>query len=161
VEVAEAYVDGRATRMQLEAADAEAVMAWLGRDGKPPIWPTADVSEPDAWQELVNLIHAGVLSIDRRPLLLADIFGNVFSPVVIDPVWLSSTVVKLAEAAYEERELPSGLLDGARLALLADALEEHGCSEAAVLEHLRGPGPHTRGCWALDVFIAAAPRNFV
>jgi hypothetical protein len=36
-----------------------------------------------------------------------------------------------------------------RLAVLSDALEEAGAA-AEILDHLRSPGPHTRGCWALD-----------
>ncbi len=34
-----------------------------------------------------------------------------------------------------------------RIAVLADALEEAGCTDPAILSHLRGPGPHVRGCW--------------
>jgi hypothetical protein len=37
--------------------------------------------------------------------------------------------------------------------VLADALEEAGCDERAVLDHCRGPGPHVRGCWALDLVL--------
>ena len=40
------------------------------------------------------------------------------------------------------------------LPILADALEEAGCTDAAILGHLRGPGPHMRGCWALDLILA-------
>lgn len=46
-----------------------------------------------------------------------------------------------------------GTLDPARLAVLSDALEEAGCAEAALLTHLRSPGPHVRGCWALDLVL--------
>jgi hypothetical protein len=59
----------------------------------------------------------------------------------------------LAEAAYAERTLPPGTLDPARLALLADALEDAGCTDGELLGHLRGPGPHVRGCWALDLVL--------
>jgi hypothetical protein len=59
-------------------------------------------------------------------------------------------VLNLARSAYEERTLPAGALDAGRLAVLADALEEAGCDDAEVLAHLRGPGPHVRGCFALD-----------
>jgi hypothetical protein len=38
-----------------------------------------------------------------------------------------------------------------RLPILADALEDAGCTDAELLGHLRGPGPHVRGCWALDL----------
>lgn len=58
---------------------------------------------------------------------------------------------KFHEQLAEARKQPSGLLDPVRLAVLADALEDAGCTDAGVLDHLRGPGPHVRGCWALDL----------
>jgi hypothetical protein len=58
--------------------------------------------------------------------------------------------VQLAQVAYDERNLPSWELDPARL---ADALEEAGCADADILSHLRGPGPHVRGCWAVDLLL--------
>lgn len=85
--------------------------------------------------------------------LLRCVFGNPFRPPGFDPSWLSIPVVGLAKAAYHERELPSGILDVARLGVLADALEEVGCNNADILAHLRGPGPHVRGCWALDLIL--------
>jgi hypothetical protein len=62
-------------------------------------------------------------------------------------------VVALAQATYEERELPAGTLDLTRLAVLADALEEAGCDQPELLQHPRGPGPHVRGCWAVDLLL--------
>jgi hypothetical protein len=88
--------------------------------------------------------------------LLRDFFGNPFRPVAVDPAWLAwhgGAAVKLAQAVYEERELPGGHLDAARLAVLADMLEEAGCSEQTLLAHLRGRGPHVRGCWAVDLLL--------
>jgi hypothetical protein len=82
------------------------------------------------------------------------VIGNAFRRAAVDPGWLAwqgGTVARLAEAAYDERQLPSGHLDPARLAVLADALEEAGCTDPDLLGHLRGPGPHVRGCWALDL----------
>src|SRR5262249_14683122 len=38
--------------------------------------------------------------------------------------------------------------------VLADALEAAGCSNQDILEHCRGPGPHVRGCWVLDMLLA-------
>ena len=64
------------------------------------------------------------------------------------------SVMALAHAAYDERLLSSGHLAPARLAVLADLLEEAGCSDQAVLEHLRHPGPHVRGCWPVDLLLA-------
>jgi hypothetical protein len=56
-------------------------------------------------------------------------------------------------AAYEGRVSPAGGLDADRLAVLADALEDAGCADPDLLAHLRGPGPHVRGCWALDLVL--------
>jgi hypothetical protein len=91
-----------------------------------------------------------------RSDLLRCIVGNPFRRVVLNPVWLTPTVRGLADVAYNERRLPSGELEGDRLAVLADALEEAGCTEAALLAHLRGPGPHVRGCFALDLILGKA-----
>jgi hypothetical protein len=62
-------------------------------------------------------------------------------------------VTSLATAAYDERILPSGELDPARLAVLSDALEEAGCDDPDILNHLRSSGPHVRGCWAVDLIL--------
>jgi hypothetical protein len=55
--------------------------------------------------------------------MLHDIFGNPYRPIDIPSVWLTPIVLSLAQAAYEERNLPTGKLDNARLAILADALD--------------------------------------
>jgi hypothetical protein len=88
--------------------------------------------------------------------LVRDIFGNPFRTTRIAPGWLTwrrRAIPKLAQAAYDERKLPGGELDPKRLAALADALEEAGCADADILGHLRGPGPHVRGCWVLDLLL--------
>jgi hypothetical protein len=36
---------------------------------------------------------------------------------------------------------------------LTDALEEAGCTTQELLDHLRSPGPHVRGCFALDLVL--------
>jgi hypothetical protein len=38
--------------------------------------------------------------------------------------------------------------------ILADALEEAGCTDQLILDHLRSPGPHVRGCWPVDLILA-------
>jgi len=85
--------------------------------------------------------------------VLRDIFGNPFRTVSLATACLTPIVISLATAAYEERLLPSGELDTTRLAILADALEEAGCDNADILAHLRGPGPHVRGCCVLDLLL--------
>ncbi len=92
-----------------------------------------------------------------RTDLLRCIFGNPFRAIVpVDPAWLAwqgGTVPQLARAAYDERRLPEGTLDPGRLAVLADALEDAGCADAALLGHCRSGGEHVRGCWALDLVL--------
>jgi hypothetical protein len=85
--------------------------------------------------------------------LLRDVVGNPFRPVSINITWLTPTVINLATVAYDNRILPGGTLEPARLAVLADALQEAGCSNSAILDHLRGPGPHVRGCWVVDLIL--------
>jgi hypothetical protein len=93
-----------------------------------------------------------------RPLcsLLREVFGNPFRPVTLSPSWLTwqaGAVVRLALAAYDNRILPSGLLDNVRLRVLADALEEAGCAEPVILGHLRSGGEHVRGCHVVDAVL--------
>ncbi len=83
--------------------------------------------------------------------LLRCLFGNPFRPVSVDPAWLTSSVLAVAQAAYDQRDLPAGNLDPIQLNILADALEDAGCTDSLLLGHLRGHGPHALGCWALDL----------
>jgi hypothetical protein len=89
--------------------------------------------------------------------LLRCITGNPFRPVPTIArlllTWSDGLVPKLARAACEARRLPAGTLDNSCLAVLADALEEAGCDQPDVLAHLRSPGPHVRGCWAVDLLL--------
>jgi hypothetical protein len=85
---------------------------------------------------------------------LRDIVGNPYRPVVLSPAlltWHDGTIPKLAQAVYDNRDLPSGHLDNTRLGILADALEDAGCSDQIFLDHCRGEGPHVRGCWVVDL----------
>jgi hypothetical protein len=89
--------------------------------------------------------------------ILREIAFDPFRPApAVHPAWLAwrdGAVPQLAQAAYDERRLPDGILDPARLAMLADALEDAGCTDADLLGHLRSPGPHVRGCWAVDLVL--------
>jgi hypothetical protein len=88
--------------------------------------------------------------------VLREVVGNPFRPVTVSPAWLSwndAAVVRLARAAYEAPVLPAGKLDNARLAVLADALEEAGCGDEQLLRHLRSGGEHFRGCFVVDALL--------
>jgi hypothetical protein len=77
---------------------------------------------------------------------LRDIFGNPFCPVSVKPSWLTSDVVSLAKAIYDERAFD-------RMPIIGDALEEAGCDNADMLNHCRQPGVHVRGCWVVDLVL--------
>ena len=81
--------------------------------------------------------------------LLRDIFGNPFRPAAFDPAWRTPTAVALASGMYESRAFD-------RLPILADALQDAGCDSDEVLDHCRGPGPHVRGCWVVDLVLGRA-----
>lgn len=85
------------------------------------------------------------LALQNRARLLRDIF-NPFRPVVFAPQWRTSTVEVIAAGAYESQDFSA-------LPVLADALEEAGCSEALILEHCRCGNPHVRGCWVVDLML--------
>ena len=133
VEVGERYADGLVTREDFRRAGSPAFLV-----------------------QFVPVLLAGHHRAHHPEYaqLLRDVVGNPFRPVVLSPAWLTwsdGIVVRLARSAYDERKLPEGTLDNGRLAILADALEEAGCSDADILGHLRGPGPHVRGCWPVDL----------
>ena len=110
-----------------------------------------------AWASVIPL-QAGEVPQERlRPVCLAegavqcailrDIFDNPPRPVAVAPAWLAwngGTVPRLAHAIYEEQAFE-------RLPVLADALEEAGCTDPDLLGHCRQPGEHVRGCWGLDL----------
>jgi hypothetical protein len=99
-----------------------------------------------------NRIKAGaVIGAEWRQQcqFLHDIFDNPFRPVTIDPRWLAwndETIPRLARAIYDERAFD-------QLPILADALEDAGCTDAELLTHCRELSEHVPGCWVVDAFL--------
>jgi hypothetical protein len=174
--VAERYADGWVTKQDLTAARQAATAAWepSWRAKRAVWWTTYGRAAAAARGVLGQPVpppwrHDGLRAPRERPAPLAraalaplcavvrDLFGPpVFREVHIEPAWLAwkgGATVRLARAIYDERELPPGHLDAARLAVLADMLEEAGCCDGQLLLHLRGPGPHVRGCFAVDAIL--------
>jgi hypothetical protein len=83
--------------------------------------------------------------------LIREIFGNPVRPPLMEAVWRTRNVLALAVAADRERIMPDGTLERDNLAILGDALEDAGCTDADILAHCRGPGPHAVGCWVVDL----------
>jgi hypothetical protein len=83
----------------------------------------------------------------QQPGLIRDIFGLLpFRTVTLAPAWRTATVTSLAQAIYDERAFD-------RLLILADALEDAGCTHADILGHCRAGGAHVRGCWVVDLIL--------
>ena len=79
---------------------------------------------------------------------IRDIFGaRAFRSTTADPAWLTFDVRAIARGIYESPRL----LHDARYQ--PDALQDAGCDSADVLDHCRGPGPHVRGCWVVDLIL--------
>jgi hypothetical protein len=85
----------------------------------------------------------------KQAALLRDIFGDPYNPVTFDTSWRTEAVIDLARGVYESR-------DFAPMPVLADALEDAGCADPDILAHCRGPGPHVRGCWVVDLVLGKA-----
>lgn len=148
VECWERYVDGLISRAELDASYRRATGGYSG---------APDPENHDyAWADALSVAdHAGdqEAELSAQTDLLREVFGNPFRPIRPDARWLTPTVRQLAQAAYDERSLPGGVLDPVRFTILADALEDAGCADADLLNHLRGPGPHVRGCEVLDLLL--------
>jgi hypothetical protein len=81
--------------------------------------------------------------------LVREMFGNPHRPAVLDPAWLTwngGTVHRIAQAIYNERAFD-------RMPILADALEDAGCTDQSILDHCRHAGEHVRGCWVVDLLL--------
>ncbi len=105
-------------------------------------WAAA-VSVPAAWEGEQAAESA------RQAALLREVLGNPFHKTLVDPAWLAwqgGTVSRLARAIGDERRY-------ADLPILADALEDAGCCDEALLGHFRSRGEHVLGCWGLDAVL--------
>jgi hypothetical protein len=145
---------------------APAAPRWERRAASAVYWATARTAWEAAWNASEVAVSVpvwragGYVSRDVPAVVppelraqadvLRDLFGNPFRPLPsVGEFRHSATVLGLAQAIYEDARF-------ADMPVLADALEEAGCIGAEILGHLRGPGPHARGCWVLDLLLAKA-----
>jgi hypothetical protein len=144
VESAERYADGQIRFEEMTAAASE---AWHELAQKACLSEAGRAASTAAF-------YAGGWAMPapervKQAAVLRDIVGNPFHPIALATAWKQwqgGLVVALAQSIYEERAFD-------HLPILADALEEAGCDNPEILGHLRGPGPHTRGCWAVDIIL--------
>jgi hypothetical protein len=126
-----------------------------------PEGPAAELTLPwqaaawaRCWDHDRNITHYHQ-ELKAQADLLRDLLGDPYQAVIVDPGWLAwndHTVVRLAQAIYRERQFEG-------LPVLADALQEAGCDNAAILGHCRGVGAHARGCWVLELLLGKATRE--
>jgi hypothetical protein len=168
VEVAERFAEGTASEQEL--AEAEKVVN--------DVWKTyaeghGTDAERDACDAALSAVYytdgalgAAVCSSDCAALassydgqaaaqpecqcrLLRDIFGNPFRPVSISSAclfWHDGLLVSMAQKMYDSRDFSD-------MPILADALEEAGCTNPDILAHCRGSETHVRGCWIVDLLL--------
>jgi hypothetical protein len=163
VAVAEQFADGAGSGYELRQARKAARFAEGATISAPreAAGQAADFTcVEDAWNAAYGALHhagkaqAGGESWPHSPpagaaRLARDLFAPPRQRARVRPewlVWADGLPVKLAEGAYADRAFD-------RLPVLADALEEAGCADPELLGHLRSPGPHVRGCWALDLIL--------
>ena len=145
VEAAEQYADGVVGQTALDDA-RQALLDW------------GDLVEQ---QDFHGGAYARVAAILTRPLMtdtpphefplitpaaVREIFGNPFRPVTPATSWLTPDVLDLASGIYRERAFD-------RLPILADALQDAGCDNEAVVCHCRSNELHVQGCWVLDLLL--------
>jgi hypothetical protein len=106
------------------------------------VWVPDEGAEANIYAILAALADA----LEGQCVLLRELFGPPRS-VVADPAWLAwdgGAVRLLVESILCDQAFE-------RMPVLGDALEDAGCTDEAVLGHCRGPDPHTRGCWVIDL----------
>jgi hypothetical protein len=128
------------------AAEEAAWAAWRGY-GVVAAWRAAEAVEELAPPSQKLAVWEAERS--WQAALLRELCGPLFRPTTLDVDirrWNDGTVGRIAQGLYEDRAW-------GRMPILADALLDAGCVDEDLLDHLRGPGPHVRGCWALDVVL--------
>jgi hypothetical protein len=197
LEVAERYADGEATDDERRQANqAATIVASFVPETETQRYAASFDCVSAAFVPLsisINCILSEPLAIPAslQAALLRDLVGNPFRPISVETTpgsWAVSTVKGTGELTYQQRTNSTVLAIARRaydehcpadsLAILADALEDAGCTSEDLLRHLRGQercrvcradgnlcqfcwsagwqslsGPHARGCWAVDLVL--------
>jgi hypothetical protein len=164
VERFESYADGQTGREDLAAALA--LPRYLTGAAPAHELALADPASAVRWavQTLAAVVYrhnaerlggrratlAGRAELRAQCQVLRDVVGPLpFHTAAIEPRWLTwnhGTVPAVARHIYEERAFHD-------MPILADALEDAGCTDADLLTHCRTGGEHVRGCWAVDLVL--------
>jgi hypothetical protein len=167
IEVAQRHADGQATDDELAEAHLAAWDAVKDADHDEAVtaasvdaadaaygacFEDAFDAAADASESLLRAAEDDSEDSTAQAILLRDILGPLpFRSVTLPPsawTWNDGCVVQLATGISEDRDFSQE-----RMGVLADALEEAGVTDAEMLRHLRGPGPHCHGCWCVDFLL--------
>jgi hypothetical protein len=152
--LAELYADGRADDDERQSLADEAWFGWSHAYGRSTYTILGLLSDRLGVRDCLDLCHT-VLAVrgpqDREEIesaLREEILGPTWlHPAGIEPAvlsWHGGVVVELARCIHEEERY-------GWLPILADALEEAGCTEEGILDHCRSrERAHVRGCWVID-----------
>jgi len=118
--------------------------------------------DPQHWGSVAHLVYfpfAGTTPYYRRISkefhsveLLREVFGNPFRAIQFEPDWLDRNVMGIARGMRATRDFSA-------MPVLADALQDAGCTHPHVLDHCRGPNEHVRGCWVIEGLLRARKRG--
>jgi hypothetical protein len=117
----------------------------------------AEITEEETERAAAKAVESGLeikVGWNKRQVIHCDLLRELFGERPFrEPstryAWLNrqgDAVGRLAAAIYADHAFD-------RLPILADALEDAGCTDAAILDNCRGPGPHVRGCWVVDLIL--------
>jgi hypothetical protein len=171
IETAERFADGQATATELDAANAVAaqMLTKLGLALPYPndssyrllrektghleralFWVTSQRNARRlAENTCVEMIAVCPAARAAEAALIHCLLGNPYRHMKLPSAvlsWNGGTVDNMARTIDEERRF-------ADLKILADALEEAGCTDAVLLAHCRGRGPHAHGCHVLEAIL--------
>ena len=172
IEVAEQYVDGQVEHRALSPFHHDFKERLRQADRYAPLdcalffttnhmmtthdFDTGRYIPAAAAESAVDSAGDAVAEAREQARLLRDIFGYLFyRPAAFDPqwprgpfdpAWRTGTATVLAKQMYESRDFGA-------MPILADALQDAGCDTTEILDHCRGPGPHVRGCWVVDLVL--------
>jgi DNA gyrase/topoisomerase IV subunit B len=136
LQLPEPHFEG-AARHRLNNPEAEGIVARIVHDA---LRIFLIEHHDKAHRIIANAIAAAKARCNAR-----DSLGRPYRATEMDPAWLSwhdAIIPRLAEAIREGRSVD--------MPILADALEEAGCTAADVLNHCRQAKKHSRDCWALS-----------
>jgi hypothetical protein len=163
VELAEEFADGL---IRVKGMSAAARAAYRSDLAGQVAWLTARLCVAEAWTSFppdgdqvagaaevaasaARVRGSGAAESQAQATLLRDVVpapSRQQSPPLSWLAWDGGMLPRLALSIHEERAFD-------RLPILADALEDAGCTDLDILDHCRRPEPHVRGCWVVDLIL--------